>query len=123
MESYSQFKITLKLNEIVIEIPITPAQQEQIVQKAMGLVYGEGCKRENFLDTSCEFVLEELEHQRCLLLQLHQNRRTLEQQAVLVGKSEISIRVSNELSQVNMQIEQVGQKINALSRKLLSLQS
>ena len=104
-------KITLRWKDITIEIPITEEQRENIIQRTMILIHGDQYSSRSSVDAPLDFLFAEEKHLRKLLLQLHENRRILEQQKAQLGVGDVSLRITNELAEIN---KQIGQKMTEL---------
>jgi hypothetical protein len=121
--NHEYYKIILKWKDVTIEVPITQEQQEKIIRKTMLLVYGRALEDGNSLLESLDYLIKEEQHLRTLLLQLHQNRRIIEQQKASIGDSDVPLRIVNALTDVMKQIKETTVKINEVSNKIRRLKS
>jgi hypothetical protein len=111
-------KVKISWKDIVIEIPITEEQRDIIVQRTLLLVHGHEYIEKRRIADSVDYLLQEEEHLRKLLLQLHQNRRILEQQIAFGGMTETPLRIVNELAEVNRYIDDITHKIDVTMKVL-----
>ncbi len=111
------YTIILKWGDTAIEIPVTEEQQREFIRMAMNVVHGDIHDDSNPFLNSLDFLNEEEEHLRGLLLQFHQNRRILEQKEAEFGNAALPLHIANELKNTMKQINEINSKINNITRR------
>ena len=83
-----------------------------ILQESLRLLHGDDRRDQKALD----FLNDEEEHLRSLLLQYHQNRRVLEHQMAGFGANDVPLRIVNEMASVKQRIKETSSRIADVCR-------